>query len=386
MRAAVDAAEPMIADNVRHNCTTPFAAQLYCAGAEDQLCPDGADPGMCLWFNHAGKALTAHDMNRSDWVRVSSRLPHDFWDPLRAGAHGFQYFGKDEAAACLGGKRIHVAGDSTTRDTFYELIAAGGHPIFNGGAGDWNVKEHEPRSPHSSGGRDKFGMCLGDLTKRWSCVRDEKWPSPHRGPETRVSYQFLMKSNSSWEYGQLNETFRERALDAAFVQCPIYEWFRPDAYNYSLTKEERARVENQQIGPRHFEGIGTACYEYVQRVVRPLLAPGGRIFLVGLTPLPGWTRTVGGTEVERKIFASINHAFGLRCRRHADGSWSLLSRHGVGAIDRYVVTGIRRRDMIHPFFNAQFATVQLMLNQLCPPADKLAGAARWPSSHRKRRA
>ena len=28
----------------------------------------------------------------------------------------------------------------------------------------------------------------------------------------------------------------------AFVQCPVYEWMKPDAYNYELSKEKRARV------------------------------------------------------------------------------------------------------------------------------------------------
>ena len=30
--------------------------------------------------------------------------------------------------------------------------------------------------------------------------------------------------------------------EQAFVQCPVYEWMKPDAYNYELSKEERARV------------------------------------------------------------------------------------------------------------------------------------------------
>jgi len=166
------------------------------------------------------------------------------------------------------------------------------------------------------------------------------------------------------------------------VQCPIYEWFRPDAYNYSLTKEERAAPANNQVGPRHFEGMGTACYEYVQRVVKPKLAPNGRIFLIGLTPLPGWTRPVGGADVEPRIFSSINRAFGLKCHKRPDGSWSLFSRHGIGAIDRYATVGIRRRDMIHPFFNAQFGIVQVMLNNLCPrPEDMGVGATGdWPAA------
>ena len=64
-----------------------------------------------------------------------------------------------------------------------------------------------------------------------------------------------------------------------------------------------------------------------------------RIFLVELTPLPGWTRPLGGDDVESRIFNSINQAFGLRCRMHADGSWGLLSKYGIGAIDRYATVG-----------------------------------------------
>ena len=33
---------------------------------------------------------------------------------------------------------------------------------------------------------------------------------------------------------------------------------------------------------------------------------------------------------------------------------------------RFAIVGPRRRDAIHPFFNAQFGVVQLMLNALCP--------------------
>ena len=78
-------------------------------------------------------------------------------------------------------------------------------------------------------------------------------------------------------------------------------------------------------------------------------------------------------QVEARVFESIHNAFGLRCRRHADRTWALTSRSGVTPIDRYAVVGGRRRDAIHPYFNAQFAIVQLMLNHLCPAAH---GAAR----------
>ena len=308
-----------------------FAAQLYCAGAEEQTCPGGGRAGTCYWYQRSLKAITATDMNIS-WAELSRRMPSDRWDPVRAGAHGFRYYDKTAAAECLAGKRVHVAGDSTTRDTFYELMAVAGHPVFAGqGQGRWADGGHEPESPISSGGRDVRGQCLGDMSKGWYCVRDEAVDR-----DGRISFQFLMRSNSTWEREQLR--LSERRLDAALVQCPFYEWFKPDAYNYSKTREERARIADppdKTVGPRHFEGIGAACAEYVERTVRPRLAPNGRIFVLGLTPLPMWTRSVGSEHVESRIFESIHRAFGLHCRRHSnDGSWTLSSRSGVGAIDR----------------------------------------------------
>ena len=38
----------------------------------------------------------------------------------------------------------------------------------------------------------------------------------------------------------------------------------------------------------------------------------------------------------------------------------------VGSVDRYAIIGNRKRDGIHPFWNGQFAVVQLMLNHMCP--------------------
>ena len=176
---------------------------------------------------------------------------------------------------------------------------------------------------------------------------------------------------------------RDRRLDAAFVQCPIYEWFKPDAYNYSKSREERARladgIDELAVGPAHWEGMGVACAQYLDRVIRPAIEAGGagadgktdgkptRLFLLGPTPLPAWTRQHGSDSVELFVFASINQALGVRCRRHADGAWGVTSaRTGITPIDRYAIVGGRRRDAIHPFFNAQFAIVQLMLNHLCP--------------------
>jgi hypothetical protein len=71
--------------------------------------------------------------------------PRDRWDPLRKGVGGFRYFGREEAERCVRGKRIHLAGDSTTRDTFYEFAAAAGHPMFTDRAmGIWKDGAYEP--------------------------------------------------------------------------------------------------------------------------------------------------------------------------------------------------------------------------------------------------
>ena len=132
--------------------------------------------------------------------------------------------------------------------------------------------------------------------------------------------------------------------------------------------------------------MGTACLQYIDEGVLAS-SPKAEVFHLGITPLPGWTRTLGGPDVESTVFRNINAALGLRCRRrgaaehkasmhaeraegrtppHPTGDFALSSRRGIVPIDRYSIVGPRRRDMIHPFFNAQFAIVQLMLNHMCP--------------------
>lgn len=362
-----------------------FSANLYCAGAEEQRCPTGEPPGICYWQRPDARGqltpLVTADANRS-WNENVRLYPRDRWDPLRKGVGGFRYFGREEAERCVRGKRIHLAGDSTTRDTFYEFAAAAGHPMFTDTAmGIWKDGTYEPTSPITSGGKDRTGECLGNYDRKKFCLRDERYPQPG-GPETRLSFQFLMQSNSTWEVDQASKLLSERRLDAAFVQCPIYEWFKPDAYNYSKSKEERARVvdvDELAVGPRNWAALGVSCAQYVDNVVRPAIssaalsgdgaADGGRptrIYLLGPTPLPGWTRIHGTEQVESRVFGSIHNALGVRCRKHTDGTWGVSTRGGVTPIDRYAVVGGRRRDAIHPFFNGQFAIVQLMLNHLCP--------------------
>ena len=182
-----------------------FAAQLYCAGAVEQRCPDGQNAGVCYWYrNERGGALVPlrpDEVNRSSSTSTS-RMPSDRWDPVRSKTRAFHFFDRAAADKCLAGKRIHVAGDSTSRDTFYELMAVGGHPLFADGSGEWTAGRYEPRTPVSSGGRDKQGQCLGDMGRGWWCVRDERHISTGN-VESRTTFQFLMRSNSSWEGEQI---------------------------------------------------------------------------------------------------------------------------------------------------------------------------------------
>lgn len=374
-----------------------FSNALYCAGAEEQRCPNGQLAGTCNWFKDergALSAVTVADMNRTiseaAAARVNRRMPSDRFDPTRAGEKHFRYFGRDEAATCVRGKRVLFAGDSTTRDTFYEFMAVVGRSLFNGWETSptkyWPDGAYEPRVPHSSLGKDMRGKCMGDFDARKTCLRDERYNNSAGEPQTRLNFQFLTRGNSSWEMDNTRDLLADRPTGYAFVQCPLYEWFKPDAYKYSLSQKERARtVELDNVmGPAHLEGIGRGCLEYIERLRK---LPGGedtQLFLLGITPLPGWTRTQGGANVEPNVFRSIHKALGLRCHRRTGAperkdKWALTSPLGITPIDRYASVGLRRRDMIHPFFNAQFAIVQMILNHMCPaPAAHVARPRRVP--------
>jgi hypothetical protein len=336
------------------------------------------------------------DMNRSiseSWASsIISRWPSDRWDPVAAHIPGFRYFDAKAAQSCVRGKRVMIAGDSTTRDTFYEFSLVAGHPMFPGQIYNdvsryWPPTQYEPRAPHSSGGSDVRGMCIGNFDKKKMCWRDERHPDPAGGPETRLGFQFLTRANSTWEIERAQTGLADRQADVLFIQCPIYEYFKPDAYDYTKTKSQRHKLADERVGPRHFEAMGVACLQYIEQAVRAS-SPSVQVFALGITPLPGWTRTLGGEHVEAIVFRSINTALGMRCHRRrgttgesrlgelsdsaphstAPGAnnYALTSRRGILPIDRYAIVGPRRRDMIHPFFNAQFATVQLMLNHMCP--------------------
>ena len=108
-----------------------FSDDLYCSGAVEQKCLVGnhrSTAGQCLWYKPqrsllgAGwAAVTDDDMNAT--LTPRSALAHHRFDPVRGGAasYGYRHFGRDAAARCVAGKRILVAGDSTTRDTYLNL-------------------------------------------------------------------------------------------------------------------------------------------------------------------------------------------------------------------------------------------------------------------------
>jgi len=365
-----------------------FSTQIYCSGVEEAKCAllNGTrnELGQCYWHKRTaggrhepvGKTEVVHPVE--DGGKAKSRMPSDRWDPLLsfpAESSGFRYFGREAAAHCLRHKRVLVAGDSTTRDTFYELMAAGGHTIIGGMSNDSLVywgNNYEPRMPGSSGGRDLRGLCMGNHDRKIACLRDLSFEERH-GPPTRFTFQFLTQSNSTWETGLVAGMLEDRAPDAAFIACPMYEWFKPDSYNYSMTKEERARIVlPKEIGPRHFEAIGRSCMQYLDMSIVRKYGLQTKIFLLGSTPLPGWARELGGEMVDRKVAHSIHHGLGIRCDDDGEGGYDLVSQFGITPIDRFALVGNRKRDAIHPFFNAQFGIVQLMLNHLCPAGQQLA--------------
>jgi hypothetical protein len=360
-----------------------LAAQLYCAGAMDQACPGGKSAGQCNWLKAPSwTPVSAAEVSKDEsvWARNAKRLASDRWDPRNAWGSDFRLFNPESAAKCVRGKRFLIAGDSTTRDTYYEFMAVAGNsiqaPLDSAGRFRatsprqyWPPGAWEPRMPGSSGGRDIRGACMGNFNKERTCVREEPLSAGRSGANGSAVYQFLTKSNSSWEVQRFADMLSARpgALDAAFVQCSIYEWLKPDVYNYNLTNEQRHREEVLK-GPVHFKSLGSACLDYIQRVVWSH-SPKARVFLLGTTPLPMWTRNVGGPHVEAIVFRSIHHGLGLHCKRGAGGAWEVESRRGILPVDRFATVGPRRRDAIHPFFNAQFAIVQMMFNYMCPDKE-----------------
>ena len=96
--------------------------------------PDGRDvlAGECHWHKQLSpnrwQPVKAADMNTTKRPSFAGHRwdplqpPHESQSSVQSSESGFRYFGREAASRCLLGKRVLVAGDSTTRDTFYELV------------------------------------------------------------------------------------------------------------------------------------------------------------------------------------------------------------------------------------------------------------------------
>ena len=104
-----------------------FSDNLYCSGSEERLCATGGGPrtgpGECLWFAGTRPVKRAEMDPVDNGARAA--WPRHRWDPVAAGAVPASEFTTDMRTVqqCFRGKRVHFAGDSTTRDAYTMLIA-----------------------------------------------------------------------------------------------------------------------------------------------------------------------------------------------------------------------------------------------------------------------
>ena len=168
-----------------------FSEQLYCAGAVEHKCalPDGsrAPPGLCYWRSAVPNGT----------ISAPGR-PTDEWDPQAMGAAGYRRLTHGAARQCAHGKRILLLGDSTTRDTYYELAAVIGRPIWQSATPRfdkhfeqyWPRKQWSPKAPAvTSGAYDASGapcslrLPCGCPAARgrsaFAAIRDGHMPSDH---------------------------------------------------------------------------------------------------------------------------------------------------------------------------------------------------------------
>eukprot|EP00966_Prymnesium_polylepis_P335130 7390490-Prymnesium_polylepis.4 len=69
---------------------------------------------------------------------------------------------------------------------------------------------------------------MGDFTKLHTCTRLVHTPTAD------VHFEFLMRASSAFELDHLDEI---QDVTDAFVQCPIFEWLSPNAYDTNATKK-----------------------------------------------------------------------------------------------------------------------------------------------------
>jgi hypothetical protein len=303
-------------------------SELYCSGVLNNR---------CIIYN------TNTSIGECYWNRKTN-IFKDEWD-----SSGMEYYNVKSSYNCLKAKHILFAGDSTVRDLFYEFVTMANFSLFT--KPDW--KQFQPTMPFSSMGRDSKGMCFVDNKKEKACCRSVA------NKDYSIHFHFLAEADAEY---QINESLMfNTSFTHMFIQCPIYKWFYPHVYN----KEENRTVKFKHVQKLNYTKMATSCYKYVSILEKN--NPNSKLFLLGITPLPGWTK-MEEPFIELKYMKHINHQFGIHCKQVNTSQgirYKIHSYKKIVPIDRYVIVGKRRRDMIHPYFNAQFAISQFVLNSLC---------------------
>lgn len=268
------------------------------------------------------------------------------------------------------------------------LMAVAGRPIWQDRKlrGEvWSDSAWQPKLPFATKAMDKYGVCNGDQTSNPpnACVRDVlfnqsgvlgSYLSPANSSlratrrATRVSYQYVM-SNETWEMDLLRGLMHthDHTYDVALVQCPMWTSFMPHSYDRSQAKTTRHKIQRHDS----YEQVGLHCRHIIDEIHRH--SPHVSVLMLGISALPSGHAFKNIHEDEPKLFASIHEALGISCSPTAEGGYTLSSRAQVVPIDRYNIWKHRTRDQIHPFFNGQFALVQLLLNHMCPRGQPAGG-------------
>lgn len=264
--------------------------------------------------------------------------PADFWSNKLWNAPHVGRF-RDEAEALRATEHMHVlfAGDSTTRDTFYQFVNALGSPVF----ARFVKVPGRITYPEATHGRDRWGACLGSFRKSHVCVRNVTLSSG-----STVAFEFLTRASSDPELSVLRGW--KGNLSHAFVQCPIYEWVNPNAYNHNASLQERRRLANRDAPAM----IGRACRTYMDALRERW--PHVQLYLLGPTPPPSW---LNRSVPISKIFDSIHRYLNISCQ-------SPPSFGRIFPVDRFSIVQHRRVDAIHPYMYAQHAIVRLILTLL----------------------
>lgn len=136
------------------------------------------------------------------------------------------------ARQCLGYKSnasfTLFAGDSTTRDLFYEVASMLGVPLVGAA---WTGKDRRPCRIAVWAETSLDGAWATAPSKK-KCVRHLTFSNRHR-----VGFLFLDGGNATYETHLIRDV-----PTTVVLQCPIYHFYKPHAYDYTHSASDRARV------------------------------------------------------------------------------------------------------------------------------------------------